>query len=224
MSSTLDQIAQRHGTDKSSLLNALTEKYEMYLAPRRAEPLVLLEIGIYEGASIRTWHEYFPHATIVGVDVVAAPADLCDLAPRVTTFRADQSDAEQLRAIAERLRAAGGLDIVIDDGSHLCSHQIASYKALYPFLNPGGIYFAEDVTTSYREDPYGGGLGRPDTFIRFAQDLVPFIPMSMGCVPARHPWEADLDFVHFSGYGGLVAVGKLSAARKAKIRGHGPVA
>jgi len=177
MSRSLDQIAQKHGTDKSSLLNALTEKYEMYLEPRRAERLVLLEIGIDQGASLRTWHEYFPHAVIAG------------------------------------------LDIVIDDGSHLCSHQITSYKALYPYLNPGGIYFTEDVTTSYREEPYGGGLGRPDTFLRFAQDLVPFIPMSMGCVPARHPWEADIDFVHFSGYGGLVAIGKLSSARKAKILG-----
>jgi len=220
MSRSLDQIAQKHGTDKSSLLNALTEKYEMYLEPRRAERLVLLEIGIYQGASIRTWHEYFPRAVIAGLDVVEPPADLRALAPRVTTFRADQSDAEQLRAVAEKLKAAGGLDIVIDDGSHLCSHQITSYKVLYPYLNPGGIYFAEDVTTSYREEPYGGGLGRPDTFLRFAQDLVPFIPMSMGCVPAHHPWEADLDFVHFSGYGGLVAIGKLSSARKAKILGH----
>jgi cephalosporin hydroxylase len=179
----------------------------------------LLEIGIYQGGSIRTWHEYFPSATIAGVDIVEPPPGLRELAPRVKTFQADQSDPQQLRAIAETFKASGGIDIVIDDGSHLCSHQITSYKALYPYLNPGGIYFVEDVTTSYRENPYEGGLGRPDTCIRFAQDLVPFIPMSMGCVPARHPWEADLDFIHFSGYGGLIAIGKLSAARKAKILG-----
>lgn len=218
---SLDELAIRYGTDKSSRLNALTEKYELYLAPRRHDRLTLLEIGVQQGASIRMWHEFFQDATIAGVDVVEAPPALRELGPRVRFFRADQSDPDQLRAVAEALQESGGLDIVIDDGSHICRHQITTFQVLYPYLKPGGIYFAEDVTTSYAEHPYGGGLGRPDTFLRFAQDLVPFIPMSMGCIPARQPWEADLDFIHFSGYGGLIAFGKLSEVGKAKILAHG---
>jgi hypothetical protein len=220
---TLDELAIRHGTDKSSQLNAFTEKYAPYLEPRRDEDLTLLEIGIHRGASLRMWHDYFPRALVIGLDIVAAAPSLEDLAPAVRTARADQSDPAQLRQLGEALLAErGGLDLVIDDGSHLCSHQIVSFKSLFPFVKPGGIYFVEDVTTSYRPEPYGGGLGRPDTFLRFAQDLVPFIPMSMGCAPARERWELDLDFVHVYGYGGLVAVGKLTAGRKAKIGGHGP--
>jgi len=219
LESSLDELAVRYRTDKSSHLNAFTEKYEFYLAPRRHDRLTLLEIGIYQGASIRMWHEYFPHATIAGVDLLEPPGELRELGPRVKLFRADQSSPEQLRTVAEALQETGGLDLVIEDGSHISRHQINTFQVLYPYLNPGGIYFTEDVTTSYCEHPYEGGLGRPDTFLRFAQDLVSFIPMSMGCVPARNPWEKDLDFIHFSGYGGLLAFGKLSTARKAKIFG-----
>lgn len=220
---TLDELAILHGTDKSSRLNAFTEKYAPYLEPRRDEPLTLLEIGVMQGASLRMWHDYFPRALVVGIDVVLEAPGLDGLAPAVRTARVDQSDDAQLRRFAEDLRAErGGFDLVIDDGSHLCRHQILSFKTLFPFVKPGGVYFVEDVTTSYRTEPYGGGLGRPDTFLRFAQDLVSFIPMSMGCIAAREPWEADLDFVHVYGYGGLVAVGRLTEARKAKIVGHGP--
>ena len=48
--------------------------------------------------------------------------------------------------------------------------------------------------------------------VRFAQDLIGFIPMSMGSVPALNAWEREIEFVHVSGFGGLVAVGKLPSA------------
>jgi hypothetical protein len=32
-----------------------------------------------------------------------------------------------------------------------------------------------------------------------------------------NPWERDIDFVHFHGHGGLVAVGKLTAKRRARV-------
>jgi hypothetical protein len=41
--------------------------------------------------------------------------------------------------------------------------------------------------------------------------------MSMGGVPPREPWERDLDFVHVHGYGGLLAVGKLTPERRARF-------
>jgi hypothetical protein len=220
---TLDELALRHGTDKSSRQNALTEKYAPFLEPRRGEALTLLEIGVDRGASLRLWHDYFPRARVAGIDVRPECPRLEELAPRVSVHIADQARPEELLAVGTQLAAeTGGLDVVIDDGTHLCAHQIVAFKTLYPLLRPGGLYFVEDVTTSYRDQPYGGGLGRPDTLLRFAMDLVPFIPMSMGSVPAREPWEREIDFVQVSGYGGLVVVGRLSAARLARIQGHDP--
>jgi len=37
-------------------------------------------------------------------------------------------------------------DLIIDDGSHLCNHQIISAAVLSPFLKSGGLYIIEDVS------------------------------------------------------------------------------
>jgi hypothetical protein len=206
---TLDELAIRHGTDKSSLLNRFTARYVPYLEPRRDQPLTLLEIGVATGASLRMWRDYFERARIHGADVREDLADRSGLGDRVAIHHLDQADAGGVEGLVCRIAAeSGGLDIVVDDGSHFSSHQILTFKTIFPLLRPGGLYFVEDVTTSYRAEPYGGGLGRPDTFLRFALDLVHFIPMSMGSVPPREPWEHDVDMVHFHGHGGLVVVGK----------------
>jgi hypothetical protein len=38
---------------------------------------------------------------------------------------------------------------VIEDGGHTMRQQITSFEVLFPFLNPGGIYFLEDLLTSW---------------------------------------------------------------------------
>ena len=40
-------------------------------------------------------------------------------------------------------------DIIINDGSHITSHQQNSFGFLFPFLNSNGIYICEDLHTSY---------------------------------------------------------------------------
>ena len=41
------------------------------------------------------------------------------------------------------------MTVIIDDGSHLPSHQLLSLETLWPALAPGGLYIVEDVETSY---------------------------------------------------------------------------
>src|SRR5947209_475468 len=82
---SLDEIACRLGTDKSTLTRLPTAEdgypsrpaqghgytmfYEHYFGPRRFEELRLLEIGVLDGRSLATWKEYFPHAQIYGLDI-----------------------------------------------------------------------------------------------------------------------------------------------------------
>ena len=46
----------------------------------------------------------------------------------------------------------GEFDIVIDDGSHVNKHILASFKQLVGKLKPGGIYVIEDLGCSYALD------------------------------------------------------------------------
>mmetsp|Transcript_50841 Transcript_50841/g.164724 ORF Transcript_50841/g.164724 Transcript_50841/m.164724 type:complete len:157 (+) Transcript_50841:189-659(+) len=59
----------------------------------------------------------------------------------------DQSSAEDLmRVIAES--GGGPFDVIIDDGSHMNHHQIASAKQLLPHVAAGGVYVIEDILSA----------------------------------------------------------------------------
>jgi hypothetical protein len=51
--------------------------------------------------------------------------------------------------ILTRLASNGPFSIIIDDGSHVPSHQWKTFTYLWKSLAPGGLYIIEDVETSY---------------------------------------------------------------------------
>ena len=82
-----------------------------------------------------------------------------------------QIDSKFLASVVEEM---GGIDVVIDDGSHISQHVIKSFEILYPMLNPGGLYFIEDLHTSYWPN-YGGGLRRKNSSIEYLKHLVDYL-------------------------------------------------
>jgi hypothetical protein len=159
---TLDTLALHHGADKSSQIHGYTRAYEQHFALLRQLPIVLLEIGIGTGAALKMWRDYFPAATVYGLDV----ANCKGLETHgIRTFQGHQANEDVL----ERLLAQTGvLDIVIDNGSHRWSDQIASFRKLYPHVKPGGYYVVEDLHTSYW-DAYKSG---DQPTMAFLHDLV----------------------------------------------------
>lgn len=141
----LDDIAAKHGTDKSSQPNKLGLKpkgytfvYEQFLEPRRNDPLRLLEIGVRNGESIKTWEEYLPNTEIHGVDIHKTP----QFGPKVTIHIGDQAEPSFLKTLT------GPWDIIIDDGGHTWMQQQTSLYHLWKELGEEGIYFIEDLHTS----------------------------------------------------------------------------
>jgi demethylmacrocin O-methyltransferase len=155
----LDELAIRHGADKSSKVHGYTRAYNGHFAPLRHEPVRLLEIGVGDGASLRMWHDYFPMATICGLDV----DDRRHLAGQgFRVFAGTQGDKSVLEKVVAE---AGPFDIVIDDGSHRWSDQIFAFKTLFPHVQAGGYYVVEDLHTSYW-DRYRSGEERTIWFLR----------------------------------------------------------
>ncbi len=51
-------------------------------------------------------------------------------------------------------------------------HQLkTTFEELFPLLSPHGVYLVEDLHTCYWEE-YGGGLGRPESFIEYSKGLI----------------------------------------------------
>jgi len=142
-SETLDAIGLRHGTDKASDRNKYLSFYAQFLEPIRYQPVRVMEIGVLGGASIRMWRDYFPNGSVIGVDI--DPQARRHAGERITIEIANQSDERDLMRIA----ALGPFDLVIDDGSHVWAHQIATFQRLVQSLAPGGFYVLEDLDTSY---------------------------------------------------------------------------
>ncbi len=163
---SLDELARRHGTDKGGQRHNFARVYDGLLAGRRGDPIDLLEIGVYQGASLRMWEDYFPAARIWGIDI--NPSAKEHESDRSRIFIGDQKDPELLGAI---LAASGGFDIILDDGSHRIAEQRLSLAFLWPRLRPGGIYVLEDVHTSYLER-WGMGYREPDTTLEMVKDIL----------------------------------------------------
>jgi SAM-dependent methyltransferase len=141
--------------------------YERHFAPFVNRPTTLLEIGCGDGGSLQMWKRYLgPHAQIVGLDIESKCAAFEDDQIAVRIGRGEDA------AFLDRVLAEfGPPDIVIDDGSHVMAHVAASFAHLYPRLSKDGVYLVEDLHTAYWPE-YGGGLGRPDSFIEIAKALV----------------------------------------------------
>jgi hypothetical protein len=191
----LGEIAIAHGTDKQGT-HSYTDAYEQQLGHLRQEAITLLEIGIggyadpaVGGASLRMWKEYFPRARIIGVDIY----DKSSLAEdRIEIERGDQSDPEFLSALAAKY---GPFDVIVDDGSHVCEHVIASFNALFPHLKLDGIYAIEDLQTAYWEGGYGGSSvpGAPGTPMAMLRGLTDGLNYAEFDVVDYRPTYLDLN-------------------------------
>jgi hypothetical protein len=141
--------------------------YERYFSAYRGKNIRLLEIGVSEGGSLQMWREYFgDKATIFGIDINPNCAQFNGQSGQVRI--GSQDDEPFLLSVVKEM---GGVDVVIDDGSHIMEHVTASLKFLFPHVSDGGLYMIEDLHTAYWEN-YGGGYGVDSNFYRHVLQIV----------------------------------------------------
>ena len=130
----LRECFDRHGCDKGC-----RHGYERVYGPAfndlRYKPIRLLEIGIYQGASLAAWVDFFPNAEIFGIDTFqrVQPEDIPILNhPRVKWRQHDSTTPGDF----------GQFDIIIDDGLHTHVSQRKTFDNFMPYAK---MYFIEDV-------------------------------------------------------------------------------
>jgi len=122
--------AKDGGGDKGTA-HSYIEIYEKEMT--KTDGISLLEIGVWQGHSIKMWQEYFTDSEVIGVDVVKNK-----LIFNVPVLLADATQPiPQLEGKT--------FDYIIDDGSHLLHDQIASFDLLWGKVKEGGKYFIEDI-------------------------------------------------------------------------------
>jgi Methyltransferase domain len=194
---SLNDLALIHGADKSTAAHGFADIYETYLRDWRDRPVTVLEIGVYRGASLRMWRDYFPRGQVYGVDIWPNAAE--QRGERIEVFVGDQSDE---RVLADVLAAAGAPDLVVDDGGHTIELQDATLRFLWPQLRPGGLYVVEDTHTSYLSE-YGMGWRQEGSTVETLKGFVDDLHGGWHEAPRRF---YDLAFVHF--YGGTCVLKK----------------
>jgi cephalosporin hydroxylase len=141
--------------------------YEKLFSPFLGTSVKLLEIGVFKGGSLKMWREFFGQkASIFGIDIDPKCEAYDGKYGQVRI--GSQTDPEFLNRVVGEM---GGVDIVLDDGSHVANHQKASFNVLFPLLSEGGLYLIEDLHTAYWPR-YGGGLKRNGTAIEFLKAKV----------------------------------------------------
>lgn len=163
---TLDLIAKKFGTDKSSAFHDYCWKYESYFPFKREDTLRILEIGVLDGKSLKTWEEWYYNSKIFGIDINSDCKRFSE--NRVTVEIGSQIDETFLTNL---MNTHGPFDLIIDDGSHFNYDVVFSFEKLWSSVAPGGIYVVEDACTSYW-DYYGGGYKNEKSIIEYFKNVV----------------------------------------------------
>lgn len=163
----LCRIAARHDTDKGAVY---TQTYHRWLSHAREQRMRFLEIGLYNGGSMRMWRDYLPNTVLHGIDVDPRTLAYQEEVPNSQVRLVDQGDPDALAAFVAEL--GGNYDFILDDGGHTMVQQLVSFEVLWPTVMPGGLYVIEDLGTSYFTEYGGGDLWAEHTAIHFAKGLV----------------------------------------------------
>ena len=135
----LHDIGIKYGTDKA-VHHKFMDFYESHINHLRDEPIEILEIGFFKGASIKTWLEYFSKATINCIDIIE------------NNFNHERFIYKKISQESNKLTEIflnEYFNLIVDDGSHMTSHQNKSLELLWPKLKYGGFYILEDLHTSF---------------------------------------------------------------------------
>ena len=160
--SDLCLLCAEAGTDKSPFTvnghrHPYTMPYSLLLEPLRHKPIKFAEIGVFRGASLRAWRNYFTQARIFGYDNDRPNLEYILSMGLPNTYLA-LMDASKEEAIV------GGLagycqdnelfDVILDDASHDPPDQCLVIKHGLQFLKKGGLLIVEDIFRERPIEPY----------------------------------------------------------------------
>ena len=148
---SFDVIFNKYDTDKNTKFHNYTRQYNTLFEEFRNKPIKYLEIGVFNGGSIKAFKEAFRNSTcILGLDIDNRCKKYEDIDNNIFIEIGDATNIDFIKSITEKY---GTFDVILDDGSHINKDVIKSFELLFPLLNDDGLYIVED-TICYKENSY----------------------------------------------------------------------
>ena len=143
----LNDLMKKYGSDKTE--HGYCEFYESFFATIRESVTAMLEIGVFKGASMRAWLDYFQNADVYGIDDGRWQREWDFGTDRAHVWLSEQVSRSCMATLVKKIGQP--LDIVLDDGGHTMWGQQCSLACLLPAVKPGGLYVVEDLFTSFQD-------------------------------------------------------------------------
>ncbi len=159
---TLCRLCAESGTDKCPYnlhghRHPYTAPYSLLFEPLKHRPIKFAEIGVFRGASLKAWREFFSQAKLYGYDRDIPNLDYI-ASMGMPNLVLDTMDAGNEESIKQKLGEAisdGELfDVILDDASHDPPDQCAVIRSALPYLKKGGLLIVEDVFRDRPTQPY----------------------------------------------------------------------
>ena len=142
----LKELFNKYGCDKAKKHHYDTV-YQPEFEPLQNEHINILEVGVFKGESVAAWLDFFPNATVYGLDIFVrvSAEDIPILQhPKVKWLKGDSTHPSVSGAI-QKAWPDVQFDIIIDDGLHTPEANAKTFENLFQFLKDTGSYYIEDV-------------------------------------------------------------------------------
>jgi hypothetical protein len=156
MNNTLfSEFEQCNEKSDKTLHHGYQRFYPYFLEPlRQIQNMKMLELGYDDGYSIGIWQKYFDNPRIDSIDIINDPKD-----ERLANFfQVNQDKNTELDLFVQNNKE--NYKFIIDDASHIPSHQWNTFLRFFDILEEGGVYIIEDTETNFwgRAWQYGYGF------------------------------------------------------------------
>lgn len=148
---------KNYKTDKHTKHTYIQDFYEDYFVKYQQSKLNLLEIGVWNGESMKLWADYFVNAkNIIGIDIFERTSieqvqnNLRDYNVSLYKMNSVQSNDDIFNQFASLY--PDKFDIIIDDGCHQLISQVETFKRFSKLMNKNGIYIIEDIMDRKKDE------------------------------------------------------------------------
>lgn len=142
---SLLELVDNSQTDKNTVHSYLG-LYEELLQSKKESAKNVLEIGIYNGGSIKLWHDYFPNATVHGADIMHIDQVWSEIKNKERIVLHTSSDAYAPDFLQKQFLDKGiKFDMMLDDGPHTLESMKVYVSTYSQLIDEDGILILEDV-------------------------------------------------------------------------------